>query len=227
MRPHNIYHLQTSTAPRPEAAPAGVATFPRPARNVSAADGVEVEYWAPAASRRNAVLFRTARAAASRRGGPQSVPPQSAPAIYRHYLTTAASLGVSAPAVFESQPAHIANPKHYIYTTDMNRRIGSLHSAPIGISVGNGGLFVFLHPASVSFFGQHDDAAARKAAAGTHHHITHKQGRKGSARKLPSRFPSETEPEFGFFSPAAVSFFKRNEYMKERPLQRRGENNVK
>ena len=170
MRPHNIYHLQTSTTPRPQATPlAGVATF-------------------PAVSRRNAVLFRTARAAASRRGGPQSVPPQSA------------------AAVFESQPAHIANPKHYIYTTDISRRIGSLHSAPIGISVGNGGLFVFLHPASVSFFEQHDDAAARKAAAGTHHHITHKQGRKGSARILPSRFPSETEPEFGFFSPAAVSF---------------------
>ena len=169
----------------PEATPlAGVATFPRPARSVSAADGVEVEYWVPAVSRRNAVLFRTARAAASRRGGPHpsgAVPPQSA-------------------------ASHIANPKHYIYTTDMNRRIGSLHSAPIGISVGNGGLFVFLHPASVSFFEQHDDAAARKAVAGTHHHITHKQGRKGSARKLPSRFPSETEPESGFFSPAAVSF---------------------
>ena len=208
----------------PEATPlAGVATFPRPAHSVvamgrsascsapaqraSAAgrlSGCRVSAWnmaarecwsvdclnpvrrlaatiLPAASRRNAVLFRTARAAASRRGGPQSVPPQSA-------------------------PSHIANPKHYIYTTDMNRRIGSLHSAPIGISVGNGGLFVFLHPASVSFFEQHDDAAARKAAAGTHHHITHKQGRKGSARKLPSRFPSETEPEFGFFSPAAVSF---------------------
>ena len=215
MRPHNIYHLQTSTTPRPQATPlAGVANFPRPAHRADARVCELVEYWVPAVSRRNAVLFRTARAAASRRGGPHpsgAVPPQAAPAIYRHYITTAVSLGVSAPAVFESQPAHIANPKHYIYTTDINRRIGSLHSAPIGISVGNGGLFVFLHPASVSFFGQHDDAAARKAVAGTHHHITHKQGRKGSARKLPSRFPSETEPEFGFFSPAAVSFFKRNE----------------
>ena len=182
MRPHNIYHLQTSTAPRPQAAPlAGVAIFPRPAHRADALVCELVEYWVPAASRRNAVLFRTARAAASPSGGPQSVPPQSA-------------------------ASHIANPKHYIYTTDMNRRIGSLHSAPIGISVGNGGLFVFLHPASVSFFERHDDAAARKAVAGTHHHITHKQGRKGSARKLPSRFPSETEPEFGFFSPAAVSF---------------------
>ena len=221
MRPHNIYHLQTSTAPCPEAAPAGVAIFPRPAHSVDARVCELVEYWVPAASRRNAVLFRVARAAASRRGGPHpsgAVPPQAAAATF---ITAVRSISarcarvtdyaILAPAVFESQPAHIANPKHYIYTTDINRRIGSLHSAPIGISVGNGGLFVFLHPASVSFFGQHDDAAARKAVAGTHHHITHKQGRKGSARKLPSRFPSETEPEFGFFSPAAVSFFKRNE----------------